>query len=465
MCGYLTAQRSLHAAVLAGAASWQSDHLGTVHSNLSPDPRCKLAASVERRAGTLHLSIISLAEGAQCLHRIPLPAGCHVPEYSRGSNSSGPSISWAPASTHCALLLECLGKGRTAILLVLRVSDGAMQLQPLERLTGHSRAEDVQLTFASVPSPGMGLPRLAAVTLLPTGPRCWPPQTVLRSVGVELLRLSCNDAVPGSVSWAPNGAALCVLLGGPPSKLSRSLLLCKVGDRLQTHRILVPDLPGSLRHLWGPCSQRVLLLGRTPRGIRVLSAAFISASGELLSQQQTSIPLQLSSVAWGSAGLVAVACHVSSRQGPASEYYSHTGSVFICCVSEPTPALQVLHVVPTAPCITELRFSSGLLLAWLEHGDMRGDFDIRLCMPTFWVQGRSSVMICIASSGETVQAEQLGSSQFTWLPDHWCTHDHGMHLVWGASSRLLTVCGQGLQELESEASTRVVAVQQLCFMA
>ena len=301
----------------------------------------------------------------QHLHRVPLPEGCKLLEPPEGALMRWDSlISWAPGSTHCCLALQAPASSATEeptlSLLVLNLGTGAHELRPVAHMQTGSGAlcsADVHVTIAGVSE----RPRVACITRQQARP---PSHALLSGTDVELVHISHRKALPGSAIWAPNVAAVCVQLSGPNAKL----LLCEVGNTPKAIHLLAPEMPSSAHFVWAPSSQQLLLVGGEKGNPGTLSAAFVSTSGEV-HQQQTAIPRCLSSVVWGSAGLVAIACHVPKEGLGALGSFGHTGKVFLCSVSEGPPALQILRLISTGACITSLCFGPcGLLAAWVDHG-------------------------------------------------------------------------------------------------
>ena len=243
------------------------------------------------------------------------------------------------------------------------------------------------------------------------------------------------------------------------------LHLCEVrGSSLKTTHIVAAHMSNSplspVQHVWGPCSQQLLLVGRAEHSSPELSAAFVSVGGQVI-YQQTDMPVALSSVTWGSAGLVAVACHTSDKGSKfAGMLDEHEGSIYLCSVSEPEPVLQVLRIVPSGACITQLCFSAcGLLLAWLDHGDgMSPEMDFLTFTNVIQVTGTTAATVCQVTSGQKVTAVDIGHSRFAWQPGESCTH--GMHLVWGQGSRSLIVSGPASEPADDDC----FPVQQLRFV-
>ena len=465
MRSYLTQHRRLDSAILGSLSGWHVEQLGTVHGRLSPDPQFQLAARLARQADRYYLYVTTLASEAswqtEHIHCIPLPEGCRLPDVFKVKGEHSGRVTWSYDGGLCCLLLDCAARqGRTASLLVVRVGDGANQLVPMAPLAGIADfdSETYQLSFSAGHA---GLPRLACFAQTSHGPH-WAQRKALEDVGVELVHVAAGqEVVIERVSWAPNGSAVCTLL--EPGALGAKPFICRLSDGVPGTSTQVlnfeQQLPGRVQVVWSPCSQKLLLVGsqlsRTWEADSTLAAVFCSVDGQLLSHQLTDFPQTLGSLAWSSAGLVAIACHTTG--------FGHGGKdgrVVLCTVSEPRPLLQVLRVVATSPCITSLTFSPcGLFVAWADHGVYKSEH-----YPTlFRVDSCPTVVLCKATSGETVQSLQLGRSVFDWAPIDVCKLLTGVHLAWSPGSLSLTVCGPVGQAV-APAQSSVLRVRELHFL-
>ena len=207
---------------------------------------------------------------------------------------------------------------------------------------------------------------------------------------------------------------------------------------------------------WSPCSQQLLVVEQK-------QALFVcTRHAVVLSQQEPVWRGEVTSVAWGSAGLAAVHGRVDNG----------LGRLALCRVQgADLPRLELLHLFSSTAFASNLSWSStGLLLVLAEHG--------RVTETAASIKGsrvRVTVYVGLSGAAKTVadfQRRHLVMRQPEFVPPGVLVDDLGIRLAWSpdSSSSSLVICGHMRSIREDpgmHGNTHIYSewpVRQLCFL-
>ena len=153
---------------------------------------------------------------------------------------------------------------------------------------------------------------------------------------------------------------------------------------------------------------------------------------------------------WSSAGLVAVHSHAESIYG----------CVALCSVvGNEQPALQLLHLLSSGACVSNLSFNStGLLLAFADHGRWGRSHElISQHDHEQYVQvagQRSQVIVCAALSGKAAIVADHGRQGVIWQParrlaPRALSNELGLMCAWYPDSTSLVIAGPARETHET----------------